>query len=62
MNKDQYDELFCHKEINVMSYDEIAMSLSDNYCSKYCRLLYLALIKLYDEKYERPYHKKYGSK
>lgn len=55
MDKDQYDELFVYKEINVLSYDEYVAELSYYeymLCGKdYCRLVYLAAHRLYEELY-----------
>lgn len=53
MPKEQYDEVFVCREINVLSYDEYVYYLQYYeymLCGEdYCRLMYLALIKLYEE-------------
>ena len=53
MPKEQYDELFVCEEINCLSYDEY-LSYLCHYeymlCGEdYCRLMFLALIKLYEK-------------
>lgn len=53
MDKSDYDKLFCYKEINVLDYSQILSSLRDNsFCEDYdcCHLLFLALVKLKNEK------------
>lgn len=69
MKKSDYDFLFVDYdydremlcEINVLDYNEFLSSLkaTDYYnCGEsYCRLLYLALVKLYNEKNNTDYHK-----
>lgn len=50
MNKNDYDRLFCYKEINVLDYNQYKSYIaSTNYFSeknKYYQLLYLALVTL----------------
>lgn len=53
MKKKDYDYLFVTKEINVFDYNDYVSNIVEtDYChcgEDYCRLLYLALVKLYNE-------------
>lgn len=59
MNKDFFDKIFVDREINVFDYQGYLLNIKEsNYicCGRdYCRLLYLALYKLYNEKYNDNY-------
>ena len=59
MDKEQYDRLFVYKEINSLTYDEYDYQLGYYgymLCGKdYCRLVYLAFHKLYEELYGEEY-------
>lgn len=57
MNKNDYDKLFCYKEINVLDYEQYKslMDKTDYFFekNKYCELLYLALVSLSHEESEK---------
>lgn len=62
MNKYDYDFLFVDKEINVFDYNEYLFYMEKfdyRHCGgDYCRLLYLSLVSLYNEKNKEYYHAK----
>ena len=59
MKKEQFDEIFVYKQINVLSYDEYVDYLQYYeymLCGEdYCRLMYLALVRLHQEEKGKEY-------